>query len=221
MIPHLYIMSFQEKPNQIFTVGLTGGIGAGKSTVGRVFETLGIPRFDADKYAHNIYLNDSELRRAVIERFGADVALTGPEGRDIDINRAKLSEVVFNSTEALEDLNKLVHPAVRRGYENWTQSVAGSAPYAIREAAILFESGADEGCDYVINVSADLELRKKRVVERNGLSIDQINSRIARQLSDEERSEKADFNIFNNQNSEILKQVIEVHEKLKTVVEKC
>ena len=110
-------MSFQEKSNQIFTVGLTGGIGAGKSTVGRVFETLGIPRFDADKYAHNIYLNDSELRSSVIERFGADVSVTGAEGRDIDINRAKLAEVVFNSPEALEDLNKLVHPAVRRGYE--------------------------------------------------------------------------------------------------------
>ena len=213
-------MSFQEKSNQIFTVGLTGGIGAGKSTVGRVFETLGIPRFDADKYAHNIYLNDSELRSSVIERFGADVSVTGPEGRDIDINRAKLAEVVFNSPEALEYLNKLVHPAVRRGYENWTQSVPGSAPYAIREAAILFESGADEGCDFVINVSADLEIRKKRLEERDGLSLDQINSRIARQLSEQERLERADYTIFNKQNSELLKHVIEVHEKLKTVASK-
>lgn len=213
-------MSFQEKSNQIFTVGLTGGIGAGKSTVGRVFETLGIPRFDADKYAHNIYLNDSELRSSVIERFGADVSVTGPEGRDIDINRAKLAEVVFNSPEALEYLNKLVHPAVRRGYENWTQSVPGSAPYVIREAAILFESGADEGCDFVINVSADLEIRKKRLEERDGLSLDQINSRIARQLSEQERLERADYTIFNKQNSELLKHVIEVHEKLKTVASK-
>tara|TARA_B000000532_G_C18869319_1_gene407718 strand:+ start:1238 stop:1900 length:663 start_codon:yes stop_codon:yes gene_type:complete len=220
MIPHLYTMSFQEKPNQIFTVGLTGGIGAGKSTVGRVFETLGIPSFDADKYAHNIYLNDPTLRYAVIERFGAYVAITSPEGRYIDINRAKLAEVVFNSSEALNDLNKLVHPAVRRGYEDWTQSIAGSVPYAIREAAILFESGADESCDFIINVSADLELRKKRVLERDALSIDQVNSRIARQLSDEERSERADYIIFNKQKSELLKQVIEVHEKLKTVASK-
>lgn len=108
-------MSFDEKHKQIFTVGLTGGFGAGKSTVGRIFETLGIPRFDADKFAHQIYQNDSSVREKVIGRFGLDVGVFGEDGLSVDINRQVLGSLVFNDPIGLEFINKLVHRSRKHG----------------------------------------------------------------------------------------------------------
>ena len=208
-------MSFKEKHQQIFTVGLTGGIGAGKSTVGRVFETLGIPRFDADKYAHQIYVNSDAVRMSVIERFGEEVGVFNEAGVSVDINRSALASKVFNSEEDLKFLNKLVHPAVRRGYEVWAKLLPSSTYYAIREAAILFESGADQGCDMVINVEAKDDVRIERVMLRDEVSEEHIRNRMAQQLSNDERKNRADFTIFNNPNDLLLPKVIEIHEKIK------
>ena len=130
-------MSFKEKHQQIFTVGLTGGIGAGKSTVGRVFETLGIPRFDADKYAHQIYVNSDAVRMSVIERFGEEVGVFNEAGVSVDINRSALASIVFNSEEDLKFLNELVHPAVRRGYEVWSKLLPSRTYYAISELSLI------------------------------------------------------------------------------------
>lgn len=205
-------MSFKEKNHQIFTVGLTGGIGAGKSTVGRVFETLGIPRFDADKYAHHIYRNDENVRTQVVEKFSSEVAVFNLGGEIIDIDRAKLGAIVFENEEALQFLNDLVHPAVRLGFENWLAKIPRNIPYVIREAAILFESGSEKGCDCVINVSADEGVRIKRAMNRDGISGSNVRNRMSRQFSDTQRANRSDFTIFNNPNDKLLTQIINIHE---------
>mgnify|MGYP001185215045 CR=1 FL=1 len=207
-------MNFDEKHKQIFTVGLTGGIGAGKSTVGRIFETLGIPRFDADKYAHMVYQNDSSVRESVIGRFGLDVGVLGEDGLSVDINKQALGSLVFTDPEGLEFLNKLVHPVVRQGFISWAEILPPNTPFAIREAAILFESGADEGCDVVISVNASEDVRTKRVMLRDGLSESKVIERMEMQLSDEERANRSDFTIFNNPKDLVLEQVIEIHQEI-------
>lgn len=213
-IPHLYIMSFEQMHKQIFTVGLTGGIGAGKSTVGRVFETLGIPRFDADKYAHKIYSEYDEVIAAVVERFGLEVAIIDEEGNAIDIDRAKLGAIVFENEEDLEFLNELVHPAVSKGFETWLDRIPSNIPYVIREAAILFESGSDKWCSAVINVSSDEAHRIDRVMQRDNCSKNQVVERMNKQLKEHIRIEKSDFVIFNNPKDQILNQVHQVHSEI-------
>jgi len=207
-------MSFNEKHKQIFTVGLTGGIGAGKSTVGRIFETLGVPKFDADKFGHQIYQNDSSVREEIIGRFGLGVGVIGEDGLFVDINRQALSSSVFTDPKGLEFLNKLVHPVVRQGFINWAESLPPSTPFAIREAAILFESGTNEDCDVVICVNASEEVRKKRVILRDGISESKVIERIEKQLSDDERANRSDFIIFNNPKDLLLKQVVEIHQEI-------
>ena len=214
MIPHLYIMSFQEIHHQIFTVGLTGGIGAGKSTVGRVFETLGIPRFDADKYAHQIYKEDQQVREAVVQRFGLEIAILNDEGEIIDVDRKKLGAIVFSNEENLDFLNELVHPAVRNGFSTWLSKIPQNTPYVIREAAILFESGSDKDCGAVINVSSEEVHRIKRVMMRDNCSKQQVVERINKQLKEHLRIEKSDFVIFNNPDDQILNQVHTIHSEI-------
>lgn len=207
-------MSFKKMNNQIFTVGLTGGIGAGKSTVGRVFETLGIPKFDADKYAHKIYSNEDEVREAVVERFGLEVAIIDKEGNAIDIDRVKLGAIVFENEEDLKFLNELVHPVVRKGFETWVNKIPTNIPYVIRETAILFESGSEKGCSTVINVSADEAHRIDRVMQRDNCSKKQVVERMNKQLMEHIRIEKSDFVIFNNPEDQILNQVHQIHSKI-------
>lgn len=207
-------MSFDEKHKQIFTVGLTGGFGAGKSTVGRIFETLGIPRFDADKFAHQIYQNDSSVREKVIGRFGLDVGVFGEDGLSVDINRQALGSLVFNDPIGLEFINKLVHPVVKQGFITWIESLPSNTQFAIREAAILFESGANEGCDVVICVNASKDVRKTRVMHRDRISESKVIERMEKQLSDDERANLSDFTIFNNPNDLLLEQVIEIHQEI-------
>ena len=207
-------MSFEEKQKQIFTVGLTGGIGAGKSTIGRIFETLGIPRFDADKFAHQIYQNDSYVREEVIRRFGLGVGVFGEDGLSVDINKQALGSLVFADSEGLEFLNKLIHPVVRQGFITWAKSLPPCTPFAIREAAILFESSANEECDLVICVNASKDVRKIRVIHRDGTNESKVIERMERQLSDDERANRSDFTIFNNPKDLVLEQVIEIHQEI-------
>jgi len=207
-------MSFDEKHKQIFTVGLTGGFGAGKSTVGRIFETLGIPRFDADKFAHQIYQNDSSIREKVIGRFGKGVGVFGEDGLSVDINRQALGSLVFTDPIGLEFINKLVHPVVKQEFITWIENLPSNTPFAIREAAILFESGANEVCDVVICVNASKDVRKMRVIHRDRISESKVIERMEKQLSDDERANRSDFTIFNNPKDLLLEQVIEIHQKI-------
>lgn len=206
-------MNSWEKHNGIFTVGLTGGIGSGKSTVANIFESYNIPRFDADKHAHNIYLNNAELRSAVVEKFGNGVALKNKAGEIIDINRKELASIVFSDPSKLKELNSMVHPAVRDGYNKWLHSLPSSTPYVIREAAILFESGANQGCDTVVTISAREDVRLQRAMLRDNSLESEVLDRMSKQFSDSERESLSDHIVQNNPEDELLPQLEILHKK--------
>jgi dephospho-CoA kinase len=184
-------------------IGLTGGIGSGKSTVARVYESLGYPVFDADKEALALYENDPTLLPKVVELFGDGVLL--PDGR---LNRMALASVVFSDESALKKLNALVHPRMARRFEEWKQQQ--NSETVIREAAILFESGSDAGCDAVIVVTAPEELRIKRVMQRNGIREAEVRARMARQWPESMLVERADEVIVNDDKTLVLPQIMKV-----------
>ena len=208
-------MSAKDYKKDIFIVGLTGGIGSGKTTVARVFQALGVPRFDADKAAHQIYLNNGSVRNAIIDRFGEVVAVRNQGGDACDINRKELGKLAFNEEGGLEFLNKLVHPAVREAFQVWRMELPNTTPYALRESAILFESGSDKGCDVVLTISTDEEERINRVLKRDGggdQSAKQIiMGKFNAQLSEQKRLELSDYVIYNNDEDIILPQVEKLH----------
>ena len=211
----LYIMSAKDYKKDIFIVGLTGGIGSGKSTVARVFQALGVPRFDADKAAHQIYLNNASIRNAIIDRFGEVVAVRNQEGETVDLNRKELGKLAFNEAGGIEFLNKLVHPAVKEAFEVWLMALPRTTPYVLRESAILFESGSDKGCDAVLTISTDEGERINRVLKRDGVG-DQsarqiIMGKFNAQLSEQKRLELSDYVINNNDKDRILPQVEKLH----------
>lgn len=214
-ISFLYIMSAKDYKKDIFIVGLTGGIGSGKTTVARIFQALGAPRFDADKAAHQIYSNNASVRNAIIDRFGEVVAVRNQGGEARDINRKELGKLAFNEEGGLEFLNKLVHPAVREAFEVWLMALPRTTPYVLRESAILFESGSDKGCDVVLTISTDEEERINRVLKRDG-GVNQsarkiIMGKFNAQLSEQKRLENSDHVIYNNDEDRILPQVEKLH----------
>lgn len=187
-------------------IGLTGGIGSGKSTVAKVFEILGIPVYYADTAAKNLMNTDPELRKAILLEFGND-AYTGNE-----LNRKKIASVVFNDPAKLEKLNQLIHPVTIRDAEEWMK--IQNSPYAIKEAALLFESGAHAGLNKIIGVSAPYELRIKRVMERDGVTREEVISRMNRQWDEERKMNRCDEVIINNELELLIPQVLELHRKL-------
>ena len=214
-ISFLYIMSAKDYKKDIFIVGLTGDIGSGKTTVARIFQALGAPRFDADKAAHQIYSNNASVRNAIIDRFGEVVAVRNQGGEARDINRKELGKLAFNEEGGLEFLNKLVHPAVREAFEVWLMALPRTTPYVLRESAILFESGSDKGCDVVLTISTDEEERINRVLKRDG-GVNQsarkiIMGKFNAQLSEQKRLENSDHVIYNNDEDRILPQVEKLH----------
>jgi dephospho-CoA kinase len=208
-------MRAKDYKKDIFIVGLTGGIGSGKSTVARVFQALGVPRFDADKAAHQIYLNNTSVRNAIIDRFGEVVAVRNKGGEARDINRKELGKLAFNEDGGLEFLNKLVHPVVREAFEVWLMELPSTTTYILRESAILFESGADKGCDVVLTISTDEEERVDRVLKRDGggnqSARKMIMGKFKAQLSEQKRLELSDYVIYNNDGDRILPQVEKLH----------
>ena len=188
-------------------VGLTGGIGSGKTTVASIFEKLGIPVYNSDQRAKDLYSESQELKKLMQAHFGVDI-YTGNE-----INRPKLAEIVFNNKAELEVLNAFVHPLLQRDFEYWNENQ--KAPYVLREAAILIESGAYKLCDKIIVITANKEVRIKRVTQRDNTTQEQVKSRIANQLSDSERLKFADFKISNNTNDSLIEQVLQIHTQLK------
>jgi len=183
-------------------IGLTGGIGAGKTYVSKIFQKMGIPIFNADEQAKKCMVEDSSLKAAVQLAFGESMYLKGVLQKDA------LANIVFNNTEALGKLNALVHPIVKQKFEDWcTQQ---STSIVIKEAAILFESGAHLGLDAVVCVSAPENLRIERVKKRDGSSVEQIQSRMSKQMSQAEKEELADFLIVNDQVQLLLPQVLTI-----------
>jgi dephospho-CoA kinase len=192
-------------------IGITGGIGVGKSMVCKIFQTIGIPIYDADSRAKTIMTTDGILVEQIKKEFGS-LAYQA----DGALNRAYLAETVFANTEQLVKLNALVHPRVGIDYRQWF--LAQQAPYVIREAALLYESGAYATCDKVIVVTAPLELRIARVLARDKhRTRKQVEDIIAKQLPEENKIGRADYIIYNNDLQPVLQQVLELHQQLITL----
>lgn len=189
-------------------VGLTGGIGSGKTTVSKFFATLNIPIYYADDTAKWLMQNDDNLINAIKSAFGEDIYTDG-----CVLNRQKLAEIVFNDVKALRRLESLVHPAVFRHSQEWAAQHP-DAPYLIREAALTFESGSYKLLDKVITVFAPKEVRIQRVLQRDNTTKEAIEARMDKQWQDEQKMELADFVIYNDGKQLIIPQVLQIHKKL-------
>ncbi|HEX4373611.1 MAG TPA: dephospho-CoA kinase [Puia sp.] len=192
-------------------IGLTGGIGSGKSTVAKIFEVLGIPVYYADDAAKNIMNDDDELKQEIIKHFGAQSYINNK------LDRKYISEKVFNNKEDLSLLNSLVHPATIRDAENWMKDQ--TAPYAIKEAALIFESGAEKFLDYVIGVSSPENLRIERTMKRDNISEEEVKDRIKNQMSEEKKISLCNFVVTNDEQQPLLPQVIALHKQLLHLAE--
>jgi dephospho-CoA kinase len=190
----------------MLSIGLTGGIGSGKSTVARVFETLGIPVYYADDAAKRMMNDEGPLRDAIIRHFGAEAY---PDGR---LDRAWLGAQVFGKPEKLQLLNSLVHPATIADAAAWMQQQ--DSPYAIKEAALIFESGGDKALDAVIGVSAPEPERIRRVMERDKTDEVSIRKRMAGQMDEAEKMRRCDFVIVNDGQQMVIPQVLDIHQAL-------
>jgi len=189
-------------------IGITGGIGSGKSTVCRIFQLLGIPVYASDDRAKWLMANDTALKSGICSAFGDESYL--PDGA---VNRAYLAEKVFSDPEKVKQINALVHPAVGKDFKTWAENQ--NSPYLLKEAALLFETGANKELDKVINVSSPLKIRVARTLMRDPHRDEaQINHIINQQIPDEEKNEKADFVIKNSENKLLIPQVLEIHRKL-------
>lgn len=185
-------------------IGLTGGIGSGKSTVAKIFETLGIPVYYADAEAKRLMNSSETLKKVIRQNFGEATY------ENDQLNRKYLAGIVFNNPEKLELLNALIHPVTINDAEQWMQQQ--SAPYSIKEAALLFESGAAENLDFIVGVYAPQALRIKRVMKRDGLTADEIMKRINRQVNEEMKMKLCDFVITNNEQELLIPQVLKLHQ---------
>lgn len=192
-------------------VGVTGGIGSGKSTVCGIFRTLGIPVYDADLETKQLYLHSTELKEQLIATFGADVYL--PDG---SLNREKLRAIVFHQPDSGNRLNSIVHPFVFAHFDQWCDRQT-AVPYVVKEAAIMFESGGYRQMDYIIGVTAPDEVRIQRVMQRDHISREEVIQRISRQMPTEELRKRCDFIISNSGEESLINQVMEIHRKLLTI----
>jgi dephospho-CoA kinase len=190
----------------LLKIGLTGGIGSGKSTVAKVFEVLGIPVYYADDRAKKLMNENGELKEQVKANFGEAVYAGGT------LNRKILAEMVFTSPEKLQLLNSLVHPATLKDAEAWMEQQ--TTPYCIKEAALIFESGAHQHLDHVIGVTAPAPLRILRTMHRDGITREEVIARMDKQLDESIKMKLCDFVIKNDEQEMLLTQVLVLHEKL-------
>ena len=196
-------------------VGLTGGIGSGKSTVCRLFEELGVRCYDSDSRAKWLMQHDPDLRAELIEIFGEQVYNDNGE-----LDRARLAAEVFGNSERLAALNGAVHPAVGRDWERWCEEHRGEgARYTILESAILFDCGFDKKVDQVITVSAPEQTRIERAAMRDNAPTDVIRNRIKAQMSDKERERRAHHTIVNIDITTLREQVEKIHKILCNEIE--
>jgi len=193
-------------------LGITGGIGSGKSLVSKVFSVLGVPVYEADARGKWLLNHDPEVRAQVQELLGAQVYNT--EGAD----RKKIAAVVFNQPEKLEGLNQIVHPAVGRDFASWVEAHQ-KHPYLLKEAAILFESGANKGLDKIILVTAPEEIRLQRVQQRDAASAEEVRARMERQWTDERKIPLSDYRLINDGKTMLLPQIIHIHQSILALSE--
>lgn len=186
-------------------IGLTGGIGSGKSTVAGIFKVLGIPVFDADLEAKLIMEKDEELALSIKNLFGLQ------SYTDKKLNRKYIADIVFNNPDKLEQLNALVHPAAILAASNWMN--LQTAPYVVKEAALLFEADSARHLDYIIGVYSPKRLRLKRVMERDNVTAEQVLARMRRQMDEEEKMKLCDFVAVNDEQQLLIPQVVQLHGK--------
>lgn len=188
-------------------VGITGGIGSGKTTVCRIFESLGIPVFYADTEARKLYHNP-DIQRRVVEVLGKESFVDGTP------DFAYISRKIFSDEDLRLQVNGILHPEVKEVYRKWEEAYTGKVPYTLREAAILIESGAYQDCDKIIVVEAPEDIRLKRVIQRDGSDEQAVKARMKAQMTDEERRKFADFILLNDEKSSLIEQTLLIHRKL-------
>lgn len=190
----------------MYKVGITGGIGSGKSSVCKMLALRGVPIYDSDSRAKQLMVTDAELVRLVSQRFGADVYVDGM------LNRQVLAARVFTDKVALAELNSMVHPAVMRDFERW--AAEQQTAYVVMESAIIFEAGLDDKLDAVVAVMAPCSLRLERAMQRDGATREQIEERMRTQLSDDELARRAKYAILNISLDELNEDVEQLHRRL-------
>jgi dephospho-CoA kinase len=189
-------------------VGITGGIGSGKSTICNFFSIMGIPIFNADLVAKQIMDGSSVVRNKMMLQFGKDIYLPNQA-----LDRKKLAGIIFNSPPLLQEVNSIVHPEVRNAFFDWCERQHST--YVVHEAAILFESGFYEIMDFTILVTAPEQMRVDRVIKRDKLSEKEIKKRISKQWPDKKKKHLADFIIANDNRKLILPELIEMDKKFR------
>jgi len=191
-------------------IGLTGGIGSGKSVVAKVFATLGIPVFNADDEAKRIMQTSIEIKTKLIEQFG--IGIFNEHGLD----KEKLASIVFNDPFQLQLLNAIVHPVTIQAAKDW--AAKQTTPYVIKEAALIFESGTADGLFKVIGVTAPLSLRTHRVMQRDGITKEQVEARMQHQISDTIKMRLCDYVIENNNQEMVIPQVLEIDKAIRAAL---
>ncbi|WP_045803088.1 dephospho-CoA kinase [Flagellimonas lutaonensis] len=187
-------------------IGLTGGIGSGKTTVAKMFKKLGVPVYDSDKEAKKLMNQSKEMRAAIVDLFGKKAYKKGK------LNRKFIAGAVFANKGLLSKLNAIVHPAVKSHFYDWAKKQA--APYVVQETALIFENGMEDRFDRVVLVTAPEEMRIKRVTARDKVSEEEVRARINNQLDDAHKKEKSDFVIENIDLETTRKQVETIHREL-------
>lgn len=186
-------------------VGLTGGIGSGKTVVSDIFKRLGVQVYDADMEARILTNTSEEIKGEIKKYFGSKVFLN-----DGSLDRPGLALLVFSDEKKLSHLNSIIHPFVKKHFDDWLQN-HNKGKYIIKEAAILFESESDKGLDKVITVTAPEEIKIRRVIERDNTSEERVRNVMKNQLSDEELVKRSDFIITNDGNTLVIPQVLKLH----------
>ncbi|VXD20780.1 dephospho-CoA kinase [Marinoscillum sp. 108] len=193
--------------NRPALVGITGGIGAGKSTVARIFKTLGIPVYDADSRAKWLMNNDRELKEGIVSLFGTEAY------DHQQINRTHIARLAFSDQSLLSSLNALVHPAVAKDFDHWAGKQA--TPYVLKEAALLFESGSYQSLSAIITVTADESLRMRRVLKRDAHRTEQdVKKMMAAQWAEDKKVARSQYIITNDETTAVIPQVLKIHEQL-------
>ncbi|MCK0136725.1 dephospho-CoA kinase [Arenibacter sp. S6351L] len=187
-------------------VGLTGGIGSGKSTVGAMFQKLGVPLYNSDLEAKNLMTRSKKIKKDIETLLGKESYLEGK------LNREYIAKIVFKDKKLLQGLNNIVHPAVRRHFKSWCKRQ--NAPYVIQEAAIIFENGTKELYDKIILVTSPRDIRIQRVVDRDGITAEAVIQRIDNQWPDSEKEKFSDFIIENIGLEATEREVSRIHHKL-------
>ena len=189
-------------------VGLTGGIGSGKTTAAKIFKQLGVPVYFSDDRAKNLMLNNHFLREALLSVFGEKVIIDG------FLNKSYIASKVFANPKELFKLNSLVHPFVQRDFDVWSTSQTSN--YVLKEAAIIFETGADKFLDKVVLVESPQHLKFSRIMNRDGITEEEVLNRMRNQWSDSQKRTNADYIIQNDEKCSLIHQILKLHDIFRT-----